>query len=488
MALINGRYSGDRWHVVFGAGAPEPERFALSECCAALSRFLHYTLTCSDSEGLDGREKTHNLLLLGTAETNASIAEYCALSGDAVPAKEESFFIRVGESVFSPGKSLIVLCGADSRGVLYAVCDFIHRYADTLPFYGDYRGGQKQEPFLSKCPEFYLSSAPAIRSRGIWTWGHVIYDYRGFIDNMARWKLNTLVVWNDHAPVNGKEIVSYAHSRGIRLIWGFSWGWGFGRIDFTDPAAVNEWRVRVIDEYEQKYESFGGDGIYFQTDTEFDEKPGEKSVAESVVRWVNGIAAALLERHPGLSIEFGLHATSVRSHLDDIAKLDSRVTVTWENMGAFPFDYRASNVSGFEETKALAERALALRGERERTGFVLKGVITLYWPEFEKQQGSFLLGEEDEAVISRRLEAARPIVRYEQASWLENLPYLREVVSAAAASKACTGSVTLLCEDGCFERCQWAPVALFAETLWSPDKPSNQVLREVGQTRGVVFA
>ena len=46
-----------------------------------------------------------------------------------------------------------------------------------------------------------------------------MYDYRGFFENMARLKLNEIIIWNDYAPTNGREIVAYAHSLGIRVIW-----------------------------------------------------------------------------------------------------------------------------------------------------------------------------------------------------------------------------------------------------------------------------
>lgn len=43
----------------------------------------------------------------------------------------------------------------------------------------------------SPLPDFELNSRPAVKNRGIWTWGHVIYDYRSFIDNMVMLKLST---------------------------------------------------------------------------------------------------------------------------------------------------------------------------------------------------------------------------------------------------------------------------------------------------------
>ena len=70
-------------------------------------------------------------------------------------------------------------------------------------------------------PEFSRTEAPVIENRGVWTWGYVIYDYRRFFDNMARLKMNRLAVWNDVPPINCRQFIPYAHSRGIKVILGF---------------------------------------------------------------------------------------------------------------------------------------------------------------------------------------------------------------------------------------------------------------------------
>jgi phosphosulfolactate synthase (CoM biosynthesis protein A) len=57
-----------------------------------------------------------------------------------------------------------------------------------------------------------------VSESGIWTWGHVIYDYRGFLKNMRSLGMNKITIWNDYAPINASEIVEKARKNGIRVI------------------------------------------------------------------------------------------------------------------------------------------------------------------------------------------------------------------------------------------------------------------------------
>ena len=45
------------------------------------------------------------------------------------------------------------------------------------------------------------------------------------LENMARMKLNQLILWNDFAPINKKDFTDCAHSFGISVMWGYAWGW-----------------------------------------------------------------------------------------------------------------------------------------------------------------------------------------------------------------------------------------------------------------------
>ena len=68
-----------------------------------------------------------------------------------------------------------------------------------------------------------------------------------------------------------------------------------------------------------------------------------------MTEFVNHTAQQMLSRYPGLDLQFGLHATSVKNQLDYMKKVDPRLTIVWEDCGAFPYDYIPSKIAGFEE-------------------------------------------------------------------------------------------------------------------------------------------
>ena len=477
-------YEHAPWRIVYGSNSGA-EAFALSELLGRLREELGRDVPCVKAESFKPEDQKQNILLLGTSENNRYIAEY----EKYIPKTSEGYFIKTLENGLSPNGQTLVIAGRDSNGVLYGAMDFLHMYADRLS-HGEYYREKRYYPFAEPLPEIERTSAPDIAKRGIWTWGRCIYDYRGFLDNMARCKFNTAVIWNDIPPINGRELVNYAHSRGIKVIWGFSWGWGTDRAaDISDASCYNEWKAEIIESYEKIWAPLGGDGIYFQTATECDEKiVNGLPLAAHVVNWVNGIAEAMYEKFPELDIEFGLHATSVKTSTEYLTALDPRLTVTWEDGGAFPFSYHAWSAENFSETLELTDKMLALRGEKEKAGFVFKGICTLFWPEFMPAKDEFIIGEAPEAIIQKRMVSARQDIRTEQAFWLENLGNLTAVARKVKASGAAKGSVTVLCEDGCFERARWIPCVLFAETLWNTGAEPQEIIRGAALMRDAVFA
>ncbi len=470
-----------KWRIVYGSPG-----FALSEIHSRLCAELGENIPCVPAESFVPETPEQSVLLLGTPDDNSLLAKY----GERLSSLgAEGYIIKTEEGFLSEKGQTLVIAGADQNGVIYGVMDFLHNIADRLA-YGKYYREKRYRPFAEPLEALDISSRPSVAKRGIWTWGRCIYDYRGFFDNMARTKLNTAVIWNDVPPVNGREVVNYAHSRGIKVLWGFSWGWSTEcDVDISDPEELKFWCGQIISDYENKWAPLGGDGIYFQTATECDEKDfNGRPLAACVVDWVNGIASALYEKHPTLDIEFGLHATAVKASTEYLENVDPRLTITWENGGAFPFAYHAWDTEGFEETCELTDKMLALRGENEKAGFVFKGVSTLFWPEFMAARDGFVLGQASQEQISRVFEKARGEIRTEQAWWLENLGCLTEIARRAVASGAAKGSVTLLCEDGCFERARWMPCVLFGETLWDVNADPKDVIRRASLSRDAVFA
>lgn len=148
---------------------------------------------------------------------------------------------------------------------MYGAMDFVNRIIPAaeqahkwmFPYYF-------VNPFETGFAPMDETSSPSVARRGLWTWGHVIYDYRGYLTNMARLKLNELVIWNDFAPLNADEIVAFAHGLGIRIIWGYSWGWDTSiKTDLSDPLALHALEDSVVDTFVRHYAALPGDGIYF---------------------------------------------------------------------------------------------------------------------------------------------------------------------------------------------------------------------------------
>ena len=390
---------------------------------------------------------------------------------------------------------MILIAGYDEAGILYGVMDFQNYYLGTR-LYEDSTAFLNTDNYFdtafARLPKYEKTSAPAFENRGIWTWGHCIYDYRAFFDNMMTLKLNQVVIWNDYAPINGREIVDYAHNRGIKVYWGFSWGWdvdclkpGF-RID--DDAVIEEWGEKVLRQYRDNYAGMGGDGVYFQSFTELKEdKIGDVVVADAVVKWVNRIGGRLLDKYPNLQIQFGLHATSVNTHLDMIAKVDTRIRIVWEDCGSFPYDYRPNQIDYFDSTMKFNEQICALRDGKEQFGAVLKGMTKLDWSIFEHQAGSFVLGYCDERLRNRRRQIKSNVWKILQSYWLENSEYARRMISQIAELTSSDAHMQILVEDGCFEDFIPFPVALCAQMLWDPSGTSPEIIGQTARIPSVRF-
>lgn len=90
---------------------------------------------------------------------------------------------------------------------------------------------------------------------------------------------------------------------------GFAWGWSTDCLD-TDISNLDKMADESAAKYENDYAHLDGDGIYFQTFTETEKETiGGKLIADAAVEMVNKAAAKILDKHPDLKIQFGLHAT-----------------------------------------------------------------------------------------------------------------------------------------------------------------------------------
>ena len=414
-------------------------------------------------------------IYIGTRENNPIFAEEfpVALSH----AEEYRIAVKNGT---------VYIEGFDDNGVLYGIVDFFAKYLTSLSFPNDDR--YYVPCFEGDLPNYERISHPAIKSRGLWTWGHVIYDYRGYIDHMVRLKLNTITIWNDQIPVNAREIIDYAHDCGIKVIFGYSWLWD------TDCKKIPldklcDYSESIFETYEKKYSHLNLDGIYFQSVTEHRAHIIDGIVvAEAITNFVNHTAALFFEKHPHLELQFGLHATSVKKNLTYLEKTDPRIRIVWEDVGAFPFSYMPCDVDNFEETKALTERIAHLRGENDRFGVVTKGLTKLDWYAFEHPDFPLNIGVSTRELKDDRILRKKKIWRYLEAYWLVNADKALEMVALMNRLKKGDLVVSALVEDGMFEENILYPVALFAEMLWDTDADIRELMSKVALRSDVSFA
>ena len=398
---------------------------------------------------------------------------------EALPAQSESYAITVKNDT-------VYIVGADDHGVLYGCVDFYTQYILKQEFPNDDR--YRVNCFETALPDFSYASGPAVKDRGIWTWGHVIYDYRGFIDHMVLLKMNTLIVWNDHVPYNAREMVDYAHDCGVKVIWGFAWGWDTGDVT-PSLEKIFASSQTIFDRYQREYGDVGGDGIYFQSFTETNyEHIGGVLIAEAVTEFVNRTAALFYEAYPDMEIQFGLHATSVKGRLEYIRRTDPRIRIVWENCGAFPFSYVPNDVQDFDQTMEFVKRITVLRGENDRFGAVTKGLTKLDWSKFEHIDGPVYIGAASPWMKRNRMERKSKIWRYIQAQWMIHGGEALEMMRTMAQAKDGNLCITGLIEDGVFGAQLMFPAALFGEMLWDNESTVEALIERTALRSDVTFA
>ena len=465
------------------------QKNAVNMLSGYISGLISYVLPVKKLENVTDEElKEYNVIAVGCCETHPILAAYEKRGLLTLPKHSEGYAVYVGMTGVDEETQTVAIAGVDDRGVLYGCMQFINEYCgDVLYNKADLWSGKCFEnPFEKALPEWRISTYPAIKTRAIWTWGYVIYDYKAFFDNMARLRLNEVVIWNDYVPFNAKEVVAYAHGLGIKVIWGFAWGWTTKCAQIMEElctdTGLKALKESVLGIYETQYAQTDCDGIYFQSFTEMNtDNVNGKCVAEIVTDLVNDVAGELLRRYPTLHIQFGLHATSVKTHLDILKNVDKRIHIVWEDCGAFPYHYYPSEVEDFDETYAFTEKLLLLRGEEERFGAVLKGTLKLDWTAFEHHRGSYILGERTGAFIRERQIKKDKIWKIIRGSWLKNAEYLRKMV-ALMANKGKEPIVQMLVEDAMLENKITLPVAIYAQTLWEQTLSIEEIMEKASKS------
>ena len=456
---------------------------AVNMLAGTVSGYLKYVLPVKYSAELTESDiEKYDLIVLGI-EGDALISR-CIDRGDVDRVDdEEGYSVYVGECVLNSERRMVLISASHEHGLLYGAMAFLNRYlGKVVTSHGALPREEAGElPFNTSLPTWRETRTPAVRTRAVWTWGHVIYDYRSFFDNMMRLGLNEAVIWNDKIPFNATRVVDYAHNCGIKVVWGYAWGWDQGGIkNATDMTgkSITLLEDQIVERFEREYRG-AGDGIYFQSFTEHaEESVGGNSVADTVTDLVNRAAGRILAVCPDLHIQFGLHATSVKNKLDVLRRVDPRVTIVWEDCGAFPYNYSPYDVSTLDETLAFTDDIATLRGSNEKFGVVLKGMVNLDWLTFRHFDEKYIMGERTDAFITARLEKKQKYWKSVTAGWLANADAARRTV-ALIAERNPDAIVEALIEDGLFEAKIPLPAAIYAELLWDPTRPVSDIISDV---------
>ena len=483
MALATRRFPGARWSIVYGS-YEGPEAFAVNELQRIAQNYLPYVIEVQSADRFRP-EAVEHVLTVGTAANNPLIADFQRRRILQIPAQPEGFAAACLDAPWNSKHKAIAVGGNDNKGVANGVAEFCTRIVggDVGPLIAP----ERQRSF-DNIPAFNFHEQPAFENRGIWSWGYVIFDYRRFFDNMARLKMNMVVIWNDAPPLNSPQIIEYAHQLGIKVVYAFHWGWGLEEIDLANSSDRQKIKENVIHNYDENYSHFKIDGIYFQTLTENTnvEKGGE-STAALVCELVNDIGRTLLDKYPHLYIQFGLHATSIIDHYPDLKPLDPRIAIIWEDAGVTPFAYSPAltidpnahlakcGLGNFEGTLNYAKALATFRGNAE-FGMCPKGFSNLSWGDEFEHHGQFIMGERSSNFIIHRFEEKREWLAVKDRQWMRCYPaaarFYREI---REASKSVMTMVALI-EDGLFEHYISVGAALFAEMAWNPHRPDEELL------------
>lgn len=437
-----------------------------------------YVLPCEK----EGCSVSKNAFLVGCYSDSPKIK--ALVKESEIP--QGGYLVKVVKNPDDEDGRLVILTAHDELSVFYAVVSFLDDYiTQNAPYHGS--NPMPSLIFDAPLPECSYAEVPDNKTRSIFTWGHSFNDYRQYIDNMARLKLNEVVLWNDFVPVNIDEIIDYAHSYGIKVLLGYSWGWkeiGGKAKEITDEGIART-KELIIKEYIENYKDTGCDGIYFQSFTERKEEVvAGRSISALVTDMVNEIAKRLWEITPGLRLAFGLHATSVRGRLDDIARVDPKIEIWWEDCGEFPYSYNSfvESEDAYKETLDFTKKLLELRGG-VGVCLVFKGVMMLDWTKFVYQSAPFIMGNNAPEIASHDRGVRRSGWRRYSADWMRWGDRAQQMLRFIKDNKL--GEVEA-CIAGTFDGGMYLPLALISEMFVGCDGNYSDLLKKVMQRPRVV--
>lgn len=424
-----------------------------------------HTMPCEPAQTIAGA--TTNLVILGCLQQNAILRHF--IQPSEVPA--DGYCIRVLDNPDTTEKQLVLIAGDTPSAVLYGAIDFIDIAVSEMT--QELGNGLRfpNRTLREKLPPYDRASAPQTATRSVFCWGHTVNNYREYIENMARMKLNEVMFWNEFPPLNAQEVVDYAHSWGLKVVWGFSWGWSTGGCQDITPENLAGLSDRIVEQWRNVWRPLGGDGIYFQSFTETQqETTNGVPIAESAVALVNETAQKIWRETPGLRLIFGLHATSVKNKLDIIAKTHPDICILWEDCGGFPYLGHAMPNPVID--LAFTEELLA---QNRRMGLVFKGQMMMEWQRFVHPTSPYVLGAASAQTIENDARLVEPAWHHLKALWSQYGEEAYQIAAKAHASQNCeilniTGNLT--------GRVHW-PTALAAQLLWDTSESYQELFARV---------
>ena len=411
---------GGTWKVVYSS-AEGPEGRALQVLTERIGAYVlreGYLSTVFvlplEKDGWEKVETKRDMIVIGMPEKNATLK---ALLGDkAVP--KGGYIIK---TLHANGRNIVLLAGDSPESVLWATFDFLDVVAHDLERQIERSHAVRYAGTFfraKKIPAFECVREPETLVRSVFSWGQVIDDMQTFFRSMARARFNRAIIWNDQFVVNAREVVEAAHSWGIKVYWGCSWGWtlsGKNPKDFDLKKLEDE----VVAEWRNKWRLMGGDGIYLQSFTETSNaKIGGRSIPEAATELVNNVARRIKAEAPGTDIVFGLHSNSMRRKgaAEAVAKVDPSIEILWENCGGFPF-WECDAKGRARPDIRLCDKALA---NNARVGFAWKAQIRMDWRNYVSPAGPFMLGCAGKKVHARDIDVTEArLVSYDE-EWFAN--------------------------------------------------------------------
>ena len=466
---------GGTWKVVYSS-AEGPEGRALETLTERLGPYFlrdgHLATAMVLPLEKDGGEPVkgkRDMIVVGVPSENATLRRYLGVEGCGLRV-EGGYLIRTFNE---RGRNIVLIAGDTPEAVLWATFDFLDVVAPTLESEMSSQHGRYAGTFFraEKIPEYECRRAPQTSVRSIFSWGHVVDDYRATFREMARARFNRAILWNDQQVVNARDVVECAHSWGVKVYWGFSWGWTLSGKD-AEGLDFGKLADDIVAEWRRMWKPMGGDGIYFQSFTETSKREiGGRSIPEAVTELVNAVAARIRAEAPGTDIVFGLHSNSMKRDGAEaaIAKTDPTLEILWENCGGFPFWETNGKVK--PPDVAFCDRILALNPS---VGLAWKAQLRMDWKNYVPPAGPFMLGCAGERLLARDRAVTVPRYASFDEDWILNgrlaYDFVRHFRAGPHPPKELNAVAEYNPPFGFATHCQ-------AELFWSSEDPWEEIAK-----------